>query len=169
MPSADAICCWYHPDADHSTLKRKQQWAAEFGVDKRRFAYWEERLGEEMLDRICRGVLPLPQGPQGPNGESRTYAKAVAEAQRRIRRTAREQASSLGSLHGYDLDALLKSSLKGRCTRVGDSRPYGGKGTRGLYREGAVKWAASTGGRREHAAKDRCTPLRSDPPKDPSP
>eukprot|EP00967_Tisochrysis_lutea_P044322 scaffold53716_cov27-Tisochrysis_lutea.AAC.2 len=39
--------------------------------------------------------------------------------------------------HDYDLHELLQSlTLKGRCTRVGDSRPYGGKGTRGLYREG---------------------------------
>lgn len=132
-----ALCGWYHPDADHSTLKTKQQWAAEFGIDKRRFCYWEENVGEEMIDRLRRGVVPLPCRPPGPDGKARSYAKAAVASDET------DDVVSLGFLHGYNLDELLKD-LKARCNRVGDSRKYGSKGSRGLYRE-AVKWAVTPG------------------------
>lgn len=55
-----AILCWYHPDADKSVWRTKADWAREFGIDRPRFTYWEARIGEETIDMIKRGVVPLP-------------------------------------------------------------------------------------------------------------
>ena len=113
-----AICCCYRPDADQSVLKTKQrEWAAEFGVDKRRFSYWEEHVDDDMIDRLRRGVVPLPYRPQGPNGEARSYAKPAAATGEADNRKA------LGFLHGYNLEELHQK-LTARCTRVGDFRRY---------------------------------------------
>ena len=143
------ICCWYQPDADHSTPRTKQQWAAGFGVNKRHITYWEERIGDEMLDRIPRGVLPLPKRPSRSDGEPRTYTRAQEGSSPR----STPSTVHLGCLHAYDLDELM-NSFRARCSRVGDSRPYGSKGTRGLYREG-VQWAASEIVRAKLAADGR--------------
>jgi len=75
-------------------------------VDRQRMSYWEKHLGEETLDRIRRGVVPLPP------------------------RTGREEATASDggggndapiSLYRYDV-AKLKETLAAGCTRVGDGR-----------------------------------------------
>ena len=76
--------CWYHPDTDRLVLCYKALWAAEFGVDRRRMDHWEKRLGAEDLERIRRGVIPLPArapGPQGGIVHCRTMRVRVSESE----------------------------------------------------------------------------------------
>ena len=91
--------CWYHPDTDRSVLCSKALWAAEFGVDRRRMDHWEKRLGAEDLERIRRGVIPLPARTPGPQGEERSYARAPEQAA--------DRAAALGSKHPPEESSIV--------------------------------------------------------------
>mmetsp|Transcript_28802 Transcript_28802/g.88293 ORF Transcript_28802/g.88293 Transcript_28802/m.88293 type:complete len:194 (-) Transcript_28802:3-584(-) len=102
------------PRADHSKRKTKAQWASAFGIDRQRFTYWEKHMGEETLDRIRRGVVPLPRVP----GEEKSDGEGEGEANNPD--SPRHPPTDEGELYGYKLEELKKRLQLGYCTRIGD-------------------------------------------------
>jgi len=73
-------------------------------------------MGKEAIDRIRRGVVPLPPRPGQREGEREEDAAAAAPAA--------TDGESSGTLFGYNLDELQKR-FAAACTRIGDGRMYG--------------------------------------------